>query len=78
MGVPFYSCGGAAIPLVEVLKDMGMNNGAVLAFFIAGPATKLSTLYIYKSLLGVQALLLFLALTLTGAYVSGLFFVWLS
>ena len=78
MGVPFYSCGGAAIPFVEVLKDMGMNNGAVLAFFIAGPATKLSTLYIYKSLLGVQALLLFLVLTLTGAYVLGLFFIWLS
>ena len=28
LGVPFYSCGGAAIPLVEVLSEMGMNKGA--------------------------------------------------
>ena len=78
MGVPFYSCGGAAIPFVEVLKDMGMNKGAVLAFFVAGPATKLATLYIYKSLLGISALLLFLAVTLVGAYFSGLIFLWLT
>ncbi len=78
MGVPFYSCGGAAIPFVEVLKDMGMNKGAVLAFFVAGPATKLATLYIYKSLLGVQALFLFLFITLVGAYLSGLLFLLLT
>ncbi len=77
MGVPFYSCGGAAIPFVEVLNDMGMNKGAVLAFFVAGPATKLATLYIYKSLLGISALLLFLGITLVGAYFSGLIFLWL-
>ena len=77
MGVPFYSCGGAAIPFVEVLKDMGMNKGAVLAFFVAGPATKLATLYIYKSLLGISALILFLVITLVGAYFSGLLFLWL-
>ncbi len=77
MGVPFYSCGGAAIPFVEVLKDMGMNKGAVLAFFIGGPATKLATLYIYKSLLGVHALLLFLLITLAGAYLAGLVFLWI-
>jgi len=78
MGVPFYSCGGAAIPFVEVLKDMGMNKGAVLAFFVAGPATKLATLYIYKSLLGISALILFLVVTLMGAYFSGLLFLWLT
>ena len=78
MGVPFYSCGGAAIPFVEVLKDMGMNKGAILSFFVAGPATKLATLYIYKSLLGFSALLLFLTITLVGAYFSGLLFLWLT
>jgi len=71
LGVPFYSCGGAAIPFVEVLSDMGMDKGAVLAFFIAGPATKLETMYMFKSLLGIKYFLIYLLLTLTGAYVSG-------
>ncbi len=74
LGVPFYSCGGAAIPFVEVLRDMGMNKGAVLAFFIAGPATKLETMYMFKSLLGIKYFLIYLLLTLSGAYVSGFFY----
>ncbi len=72
LGVPFYSCGGAAIPFVEVLRDMGMNKGAVLAFLIAGPATKLGTLYIFKSLLGIKIFIFYLVLTVTGAFLAGL------
>ena len=74
LGVPFYSCGGAAIPFVEVLSDMGMNKGAVLAFFIAGPATKLETMYMFKSILGIKYFLVYLLLTLGGAYLSGFLF----
>ena len=74
LGVPFYSCGGAAIPFVEVLSDMGMNKGAVLAFFIAGPATKLETMYMFKSILGIRFFLIYLGLTLIGAYFAGLFY----
>ena len=74
LGVPFYSCGGAAIPFVEVLRDMGMNKGAVLAFFIAGPATKLETMYMFKSILGIKYFLVYLVLTLGGAYLSGFIF----
>jgi len=72
LGVPFYSCGGAAIPFVEVLSDMGMNKGAVLAFFIAGPATKLETLYIFKSLLGIKIFIFYLLITIIGAFLAGL------
>ena len=72
LGVPFYSCGGAAIPFVEVLSDMGMNKGAVLAFLIAGPATKLGTLYIFKSLLGIKIFAFYMALTLIGAFCAGM------
>ena len=72
LGVPFYSCGGAAIPFVEVLTELGMNKGAVLAFFIAGPATKLETLYIFKSMMGVKVFIYYLVLTITGAYLAGM------
>ena len=72
LGVPFYSCGGAAIPFVEVLSDLGMNKGAVLAFFIAGPATKLETLYIFKSMMGIKVFIYYLILTVAGAYLAGM------
>jgi len=78
LGVPFYSCGGAAIPLVEVLSEMGMNKGAVLAFFISGPSTKLETLYIYKSVFrGYAVISLYLAITLLGAFICGSVFFFL-
>ena len=72
MGIPFYSCGGAAIPLIQILSEMGMNKGAVLTFFIAGPSTKLETIYVYKSLLGYKLLLYFLSFTLISSFLCGL------
>jgi uncharacterized membrane protein YraQ (UPF0718 family) len=71
MGVPFYSCGGAAIPLIEVLIELGMDKGAALAFFIAGPATKLETLYIFKSRLSMRILIFYLMVTFTASFLSG-------
>jgi uncharacterized membrane protein YraQ (UPF0718 family) len=72
MGVPFYTCGGSAIPFVETLMKLGMQKGPMLAFFIAGPATKLETLYAYRSQLGMRVLAFYLALTLVFSYVAGM------
>ena len=72
MGIPFYTCGGAAVPFVKTLMELGMTKGATLAFFIAGPATKLETLYAYKRLLGGKVLLFYLVLTLCFSYLAGL------
>lgn len=71
LGVPFYTCGGAAIPLIDILMEKGMSTAAAIAFFIAGPATKLETIYIYKSLLGTKILLFYLILTALAAYLVG-------
>ncbi len=71
LGVPFYSCGGASIPVMHVLADMGMASGAILAFFIAGPATKLSTLFVFRQTLGTKLLLIYLIITLSGAVILG-------
>ncbi|MFC1569541.1 permease [bacterium] len=75
LGVPFYSCGGAAIPLVQVLGEMGMNKGAILAFFIAGPSTKIETIVVYRSLMGLKFLLIYLSYVFLGAFISGLIFI---
>lgn len=74
LGVPFYSCGGAAIPLIQVLSEMGMSKGAVLAFFISGPATKVETVVVYKSLMGLKFTLFYLLFIGLGALVSGFLF----
>ncbi len=72
LGVPFYSCGGAAIPFVETLMELGMSKGATLAFFIAGPATKLETLFAFKTQLGMRVLLYYLAMTFVFSSLAGL------
>jgi uncharacterized protein len=74
LGVPFFSCGGAAIPFMETLQSLGMSKGAVLAFFIAGPATKLETLYAFKTLLGMKILLYYLALTFAFSVIASMLF----
>ncbi|MBI5474864.1 MAG: permease [Ignavibacteriae bacterium] len=71
MGVPFYTCGGAAIPFMQTLMGLGMSKGATLAFFTAGPATKVETLYAFKSQLGARILVLYLSLTLGFSFVAG-------
>lgn len=40
IGVPLYVCGGAVIPFVQNLMESGLSVGAVIAFFIVGPATR--------------------------------------
>ncbi len=70
-GVPFYVCGGAAIPVVQQLADLGMSKGAVLAFFISGPVTKISNLVIMQASFKRTVLILYLACGITGALILG-------
>ena len=74
LGIPFYTCGGAAIPFIDTLMQMGMNKGAVLAFFISGPATKAETFYAYNKLLGKKVLFFYLSLTLFFSYLAGIIY----
>lgn len=59
-GVPLYACGGGTIPVMKVLLALGMNKGAVLAFFISGPATKISTLVTLSAAIRKEAFFLYL------------------
>jgi uncharacterized membrane protein YraQ (UPF0718 family) len=73
-GVPFYVCGGAAIPVVQSLAELGMSKGAALAFFISGPVTKASNLVILGSAFKSRLLFLYLAIGIGGALVFGLLY----
>ena len=74
LGVPFYQCGGASIPIMEALHQLGLSGGAVLAFFISGPATKLSALYAFQAGFGSRAVALYVAYTMACAFLAGIFY----
>ena len=51
LGVPLYACGGGAIPLIRSLILGGMSQGAALAFFVVGPATRVTPLLALSAVL---------------------------
>lgn len=73
-GIPLYSCGGAAIPVLYQLSEMGMTQGAILAFFISGPSTRISNLVILGSVFNIRILSIYLSVVLIGAVASGLLY----
>ncbi len=72
LGVPLYACGGGTIPLIQVMMSMGMSNGAALAFFIAGPATKLSTLVALRLTVGTTTTIAYVTLSIVWSIFAGM------
>jgi len=71
LGVPFYACGGGAMPVIAGLLAQGMSPGAALAFFLAGPATRLTALAALGTLLNRRALIVYVAYIVAGASLAG-------
>jgi uncharacterized membrane protein YraQ (UPF0718 family) len=70
-GMPLHVCGGAAVPVMQVLSDLGMSKGAVLAFFITGPATNVSTVLIMSVLFKPKLLVIYYSTIIGGALLMG-------
>lgn len=73
-GVPFYVCGGAAIPVVQQLSELGLSDGAVLAFFISGPVTKVANIAMMQSAFKKNILSIYLITGIGGALIIGLIY----
>ncbi|MFB6318371.1 permease [Saccharicrinis sp. FJH54] len=73
-GVPFYVCGGAAIPVVQQLSELGLSDGAVLAFFISGPVTKIANIAMMQSAFKKNILSIYLITGIGGAAILGLIY----
>jgi len=71
MSIPFYVCGGGAIPLIYGLMNMGMGKGAALAFFIAGPATRISPMVTVALLVKKKAFLIYFLIVVLGGIAFG-------
>ena len=73
-GIPFYVCGGAAIPVVQELASFGLPQGAVLAFFISGPITKISNLVLMNAAFNFRIFLIYVSVGVIGAGILGLIY----
>lgn len=74
VGVPAYLNGYAALPLVGGLIDQGMAPGAGMAFLVAGGVTSIPAAMAVWALARPPVFLLYIGLSLTGAFASGLLF----
>ena len=71
VGIPAYLNGFAAIPLMAGMIDLGMNEGAALAFMIAGGVTSIPAAMAVYALVRRQVFAWYVALSLTGSLAAG-------
>jgi uncharacterized protein len=74
LGVPLYACGGGTIPLVRSLMEQGMAGGAVLAFLVAGPATRIPPLMALATIVRPFIVIGYVVFLIIYAVVAGLLF----
>lgn len=72
LGIPLYVCGGGAVPLLLTWMEEGMSSGAVLAFLIAGPATKVTNLTALKAVFGSRHFLAYSVYIVLFAVMAGM------
>jgi uncharacterized membrane protein YraQ (UPF0718 family) len=73
-GIPFYTSNATALPLVSGLITLGMNQGAVLTFLIAGPVTTLPAMAAVWGIVKPKIFFLFLSFGLFGSILAGYLF----
>jgi uncharacterized membrane protein YraQ (UPF0718 family) len=71
IGIPFYTTNLTALPLISGLMTLGMNQGAVLAFLIAGPVTTLPAMMAVWGIVKPKVFFMFLAFGLAGSVLAG-------
>ncbi|MGE5365262.1 MAG: permease [Bacteroidota bacterium] len=74
LGVPLYACGGGTIPLIRSLLFGGMSSGAALAFFIAGPATRLTPLSALATFLRPRMVALYVLSVIVYSVLAGIIY----
>lgn len=70
-GIPFYVCGGGAIPLIASWMQLGMSLGAVVSFTLTGAGTKITNLSALKMVLGIRGFVCYIAYVTLFAIIAG-------
>ena len=71
VGIPLYTSGVAAIPIVEGLLKSGMGHGAALAFLVAGPVTTIPAMTAVFALVRRQTFAVYLGSGIIGSLLVG-------
>jgi uncharacterized protein len=74
VGIPLYTSGVAAIPIVKGLLESGMSPGAALAFLVAGPVTTIPAMAAVFALVKRRTFAIYLAAGITGSLIAGYLF----
>ncbi len=74
LGALMYFATLTEIPIIQALLGAGMGKGPALALLLAGPALSLPNMLVIRSILGTEKTLVYLALVMAMATVSGLIF----
>jgi hypothetical protein len=72
IAVPMYVCATASLPIAASLIMAGISPGAAFIFLSAGPATNTVTIGVVKSMLGMRALTIYLAVIVVGSLLFGI------
>lgn len=71
IGLPMYVSDATVVPLLQVLRDAGASDGAILAYMIAGPATSIGVIGGLSVIMKRRAIILYVAIILIGAILLG-------
>lgn len=71
LGIPLYACGGGTIPLIRSLLFSGMAKGSALAFFIVGPATRVTPLMAMSSVVRPKFISVYVASIIIFSLIAG-------
>ena len=62
------------VPILQGLMGAGMGKGPALALLLAGPALSLPSILVIRSVIGTKKTLVFVALVILMATLSGILF----
>jgi uncharacterized membrane protein YraQ (UPF0718 family) len=71
VGIPSYVSSISAVPLLRGLTELGMDQGAVLAFIIAGPIMTVPSILAVMALFKRRALYVYMTVGFFGALIFG-------
>ena len=74
LGSLMYFATLTEVPIVRSFMDLGMGKGPALALLLAGPALSLPNLLVIRSIMGTQKTLIYAALVVVMATISGYVF----
>lgn len=74
VGAFWYFATLTEIPICEALGKLGMAPGPMLALLLAGPAVSLPNMLVLRSVMGTKTMLVFTALTVVMATITGMIY----